>query len=119
MGTGNLPMATTTEYPTTTALPGGPALVPLEDVPAGGSASARLNGVPVLVSRPADGEVKAFTAICTHMGCTVNPAGAEFHCPCHGSVYDAFTGAVKKGPAPRPLKPVAAAIVANNNIQLG
>jgi Rieske Fe-S protein len=118
MGTGNLPMATITEYPTT-AVSATTALIGVETVPEGGSASAKLNGVPVLVSRPGADEVKAFVAICTHMGCTVNPAGKEFHCPCHGSVYDAFTGAVKKGPAPRPLKPVPATLVADNNIQLG
>jgi Rieske Fe-S protein len=73
-------MATTTEYPTT-AVSATTALIGLESVPEGGSASAKLNGVPILVSRPAVDEVKAFTAICTHMGCTVNPAGAEFHCP--------------------------------------
>ena len=70
------------------------------------------DGVPVVVSRPAVGEVKAFTAICTHMGCTVNPAGTEFHCPCHGSKYDAFTGSVITGPAPAPLKSIAVTVQA-------
>jgi cytochrome b6-f complex iron-sulfur subunit len=80
-------------------------LIKLADVPVGGSvaAGAKVNGKPVVVSQKAAGSVTAFSAICTHMGCTVDAAGAQFHCPCHGSVYDAFTGQVVHGPAPAPL----------------
>ncbi len=49
----------------------------------------------------------AFSAICTHMGRTVAPAGKQLQCPCHGSVYDAATGKNLSGPAPRPLSPVS------------
>jgi Rieske Fe-S protein len=49
------------------------------------------------------GQIVAFTAICTHQGCTVNPEGAKLECPCHGSTYDAFTGQNTGGPAPTPL----------------
>jgi cytochrome b6-f complex iron-sulfur subunit len=45
---------------------------------------------------------RAASAVCTHLGCTVNLAGAGFHCPCHGSVFDQ-SGAVVSGPAPAPL----------------
>ncbi len=45
---------------------------------------------------------RCLSAICTHLGCTVNRAEHGFHCPCHGSVFD-DQGAVKGGPAPRPL----------------
>ncbi len=45
---------------------------------------------------------RAVSAVCTHLGCTVNLAGAGFHCPCHGSVFD-DAGAVVSGPAPAPL----------------
>jgi cytochrome b6-f complex iron-sulfur subunit len=44
----------------------------------------------------------AVSAICTHLGCTVNLAGKGFHCPCHGSVFNP-NGAVVSGPAPAPL----------------
>ncbi|MCW2810907.1 MAG: hypothetical protein JWP61_1365 [Friedmanniella sp.] len=81
---------------------GGP-IVALTAVPVGGSVSAQLNGQPIIVSQPTAGKAVAFTAICTHMGCTVQPAGATLHCPCHGSVYNALTGANISGPAPRPL----------------
>jgi Rieske Fe-S protein len=88
------------------------ALVKVAQVPVGGSVAAKLNGAPVLVSQKSAGVVAAFSAICTHMGCTVKPAGTQFHCPCHGSEYDAFTGAVIKGPAPAPLKAIPVAVVA-------
>ena len=55
------------------------------------------------MAQPTAGSVVAFSAICTHLGCTVAPQGKQLDCPCHGSVYDAFTGKVINGPAPRPL----------------
>jgi Rieske Fe-S protein len=39
------------------------------------------------------------------MGCTVAPNGPRLDCPCHGSIYNAFTGAVVNGPASQPLPP--------------
>ena len=65
------------------------------------------SGRPVVVARPAQDHVVAFSAICTHMGCTVAPAGATLKCPCHGSAFDANTGAVINGPAAQPLPSVA------------
>lgn len=51
---------------------------------------------------------------CTHLGCTVPWVDAEgqFHCPCHGSIYDA-KGQVLAGPAPRPLDLYSAEVVNN------
>jgi nitrite reductase/ring-hydroxylating ferredoxin subunit len=45
---------------------------------------------------------QCLSAVCTHLGCTVNNTGNGYHCPCHGSLFDA-QGKVKGGPAPRPL----------------
>jgi cytochrome b6-f complex iron-sulfur subunit len=45
---------------------------------------------------------RCVSAICTHLGCTVNRSNQGFNCPCHGSVFDE-QGAVKSGPAPRAL----------------
>ncbi len=45
---------------------------------------------------------RAISAVCTHLGCTVNRTAKGFHCPCHGSVFDE-AGSVIGGPAPRPL----------------
>ncbi|MFB2921366.1 FAD-dependent oxidoreductase [Aerosakkonema funiforme] len=49
------------------------------------------------------GETEAISLTCTHQGCTVQKqANGEFHCPCHGAVFDA-DGKVVKGPAQRDL----------------
>jgi Rieske Fe-S protein len=79
------------------------SLAKLDAIPVGECVSAELDGKPVIVSRPTATTAACFSAICTHMGCTVAPAGKELQCPCHGSVYSATTGKVLGGPAPRPL----------------
>lgn len=48
------------------------------------------------------GKVRVQTAVCTHLGCTVNMVETGYRCPCHGSVYDRL-GRNVSGPAPRPL----------------
>jgi cytochrome b6-f complex iron-sulfur subunit len=45
---------------------------------------------------------RCLSAVCTHLGCTVNRAEKGYHCPCHGSVFDE-QGSVKSGPAPHAL----------------
>jgi len=58
----------------------------------------------VVVTQPTAGDYKAFTAVCTHMGCIVNQiSDGTIDCPCHGSEYSIETGAVVRGPAPLPL----------------
>ncbi len=68
-------------------------------------------GKPVIIARPSERTAVGFSAICTHMGCTVAPAGKTLNCPCHGSVYSATTGKVLEGPAPRPLHPFPVKLV--------
>ncbi len=49
---------------------------------------------------------------CPHLGCTVPPwdeAAQEFHCPCHGSIYN-YEGVRTGGPAPRPMDYMAASV---------
>ncbi|HVL67089.1 MAG TPA: ubiquinol-cytochrome c reductase iron-sulfur subunit [Vicinamibacterales bacterium] len=50
------------------------------------------------------GEVQAFSATCTHLGCQVrwDAADARFRCPCHGGAFDRH-GRVVEGPPPRAL----------------
>lgn len=48
------------------------------------------------------GKVRVQTAVCTHLGCTVNMSDTGYKCPCHGSVYD-LHGRNVSGPAPLPL----------------
>jgi cytochrome b6-f complex iron-sulfur subunit len=54
----------------------------------------------------APGGIIAAYRKCTHLGCSVpwNAAEDQFHCPCHGSLYDKHTAIVKGGPAPKPLQ---------------
>ncbi|MFF1632869.1 ubiquinol-cytochrome c reductase iron-sulfur subunit [Leifsonia sp. NPDC058248] len=84
--------------------------VPLSSIPVGGAMSAQLGSEPVVVSQPTAGKVVAFSAVCTHLGCTVAPSGNEFDCPCHGSRYDGTTGDVIRGPAQEPLAKLTATV---------
>lgn len=59
----------------------------------------------IVVAQPTQGTFKAFTATCTHQGCTVgSPKDGVITCPCHGSEFDATDGSVKQGPAGAPLQ---------------
>lgn len=62
--------------------------------------------------RPEEGIIAAYRK-CTHLGCSVpyvageqSPDGddGQFHCPCHGSLFDKRTAVVQGGPAPKPLQ---------------
>ena len=84
-------------------------LVAVDEVPVGGGVVLRKE--KVVVTRPAPDDVRAFSAVCTHQGCTVNSvADGRIDCPCHGSSFDATTGAVRNGPATRPLTKVAVVV---------
>ena len=62
------------------------------------------SGKPVILFRTAAGELKALTATCTHLACTVQYRGdrSDIWCACHNGVYDA-NGINISGPPPRPL----------------
>ena len=59
---------------------------------------------PALLVRTAEGDLRAFSAICTHLGCTVNYAADSkvIWCPCHNGMFD-LHGRNIGGPPPRPL----------------
>jgi Rieske Fe-S protein len=60
----------------------------------------------VVVTQPTSGDFKAFSAICTHEGCTVSQVkDGTIDCPCHGSKFHVADGSVAHGPAMRPLPP--------------
>ena len=95
--------------------------------PTPGAASGRglsftnpADGSPAWVVHPSGNVFVAFSAICTHAGCTVqyDPAGIQFVCPCHSGVYDARTGQVLQGPPPAPL-PSIPVHVTNGQIRIG
>ena len=81
---------------------GAKALAATSQIPVG--SGMIFPGPQVVVTQPTAGEFKAFSAICTHMGCIVNQiSDGTIDCPCHGSQYSITTGDVVTGPAPRPL----------------
>ena len=56
----------------------------------------------VYVTKSASGQLEVLSAVCPHLGCSVQWAGSEhkFVCPCHGATYSP-DGARLGGPAPR------------------
>ena len=62
---------------------------------------------PAVVIRTAGGELRAFSATCTHLDCTVQYRAdrSDIWCACHDGVYD-LSGRNVSGPPPRPLTPL-------------
>ena len=83
------------------------SIVKLADVPVGGAVVATAATGTIIVAQPTAGQVVAFSAICTHQGCKVAPAGATLNCACHGSRFETATGKVLNGPAKADLEKVA------------
>jgi Rieske Fe-S protein len=80
----------------------GGALARLDDVPAGGGTVLR--DAAIVLTRTVDGELHAFSAVCTHQGCIVDAvADGTIDCPCHFSRFSIKDGSVEDGPAPKPL----------------
>jgi Rieske Fe-S protein len=72
------------------------------DVPVGGGII--LPDAALVITQPKAGTFKAFSAICTHQGCTVSTVeSGTINCPCHGSQFAIADGAVVNGPAKKPL----------------
>jgi Rieske Fe-S protein len=108
-GTATTPAAgSSSAAPTGAASSGGTAagaLTPTSAIPEGGGMI--FTDKKVVVTQPKSGEFKAFSAVCTHMGCIVNKINnGTIDCPCHGSMYSIATGDVVGGPAPKPLPPM-------------
>jgi Rieske Fe-S protein len=60
---------------------------------------------PGLLIRTPTGEMRAFSAVCTHLNCTVQyrPDLEQIWCACHDGHYD-INGKNIAGPPPRPLE---------------
>jgi Rieske Fe-S protein len=64
---------------------------------------------PMILIHLDNGQVVAYSSVCTHAGCQVqfDPAGRDIACPCHGAVFDPYNNAqVVAGPAPYPLQKI-------------
>ena len=64
---------------------------------------------PAILIRTPAGELRAFSAVCTHLACTVQyrPDLSHIWCACHNGHYD-LNGINIAGPPPRPLEPYVA-----------
>ncbi|MHB9754649.1 Rieske (2Fe-2S) protein [Streptomyces sp. BYX5S] len=83
--------------------PAADALAKTSDIPVGGGKV--FPDDKVVVTQPAKGDFKAFSAVCTHQGCTVKDvSGGTINCPCHGSKFKVADASVAGGPAPSPLE---------------
>ena len=62
-------------------------------------------GKPAILVRTTDGDLRAFSAVCTHLECTVQFKAdtSQLWCPCHNGIYD-LGGNVVSGPPPRGLE---------------
>ena len=62
-------------------------------------------GRPGILVRTPDGNYHALSAVCAHLGCTVQYRGSDqsIWCACHNGVYD-LEGRNISGPPPRPLE---------------
>jgi cytochrome b6-f complex iron-sulfur subunit len=77
----------------------------LSELPANSGKIFRFGSRPGIVLRTPDGAVRAFSAVCTHLNCTVQyrPEFQNIWCACHNGVYD-LQGKNISGPPPRPLE---------------
>jgi Rieske Fe-S protein len=77
-------------------------LAATSDIPVGGGKV--FADADVVVAQPTAGKFVAFSATCTHQGCSVTTiTGNTVNCPCHGSSFALADGSVLKGPATNPL----------------
>ena len=74
------------------------------EIPANTGKIVAFGTTPVIVLRTAAGELRAFSATCTHLSCTVQyrPDIERIWCACHNGHYD-LSGRNVEGPPPRPL----------------
>lgn len=84
------------------------------DVKANSGQIFRFGSKPGILIRTPDGQLRAFTAVCTHLGCTVEYRSdlEQIWCACHNGHYD-LNGKNVSGPPPRPLEEFAVNIRSN------
>ncbi len=83
---------------------GGAAVAKESEVAVGSAVKFKDGGKDAVLVHLEDGDFVAYSAVCTHAGCTVAYKNAQLACPCHGSIFDPANGAeVVSGPAQTPL----------------
>ena len=90
-----------------------------KDLPEGEAKFFEFAGVSAVLIRKRDGDVAAYSAVCTHLGCIVQwqKDRQEFLCPCHAGRFSS-AGEVLGGPPPKPLVRLPFS-VADGNITVG
>ena len=81
------------------------------DLPAGSGKVVAMGSKPVILLNTTAG-LKAYSAVCTHLGCIVafDPVAGAIVCPCHDGRFNPANGSVISGPPPQPLAPIAVAV---------
>jgi Rieske Fe-S protein len=76
----------------------------ISEMAAGGWKIFKFGNDPGILVRTADGDLRAFSATCTHLSCTVQFRKdlGQIWCACHNGIYD-LNGLNVSGPPPRPL----------------
>jgi len=87
------------------SIPGEVEVGPISEVAANSAKIFRFGTKPGILVHLSDNDFRAFSAVCTHLSCTVEyrPDHQDFYCPCHAGVYD-LNGRNIGGPPPGPLE---------------
>jgi len=90
-----------------------------QKLPKGSVLMFKFGTAPAMLIHHADGTWASLSAVCTHLGCTVQyePQMDRIHCACHGGVYNAYTGGNVSGPPPKPLKKFNV-VVSENSVEV-
>ena len=74
------------------------------EIPVNSGKIFKFGSKPGIIIRTEAGDLKAFSASCTHLDCIVqyDPDSKQIICACHNGIYD-LSGKNVSGPPPRPL----------------
>jgi Rieske Fe-S protein len=89
------------------------------DLPIGSGKVVAMGSSPVIVVNTQTG-VKAYSAVCTHLGCIVefDATLRQIVCPCHDGHFSPDNGSVISGPPPKALPPVTVEVDGKDQIFL-
>ncbi len=93
----------------------GKVVIPDKDILEGDAKFFEFAGSSAVLVRKRGGDLVAFSAVCTHLGCIVQweKDKQDFLCPCHAGHYST-DGVVTAGPPPKPLKKIPFVVVGGN-----